>query len=477
MKKLALALFLMFGFSVSSAFAQYGQCPEGHCGAKSATVKRACDALKIPVVFVEYGADFCWCPCSCVAGQTLIYVPGNAQKRMDTFAIGDKVLALKGGSWIESTVTYSGAGGPPPEKPYPYAVFLQMANGAALITTADHVFILADKSLKRADRLTPDDVLLDTNLKPVRISSLAVGSYLGSLANITTDAPTPEGEGVGSIEGHIIATNGILSGDFYAQNWLVPQTQKNLPQLGTAAYTKVFSRKDALKLENNKLLKDGKIDFGEGRVFTPYKMSAIPDKAASFLPPEYEQPAEGVLSPLDYTVPYEMAEYIVYNYKRYYPEIIFTINWTDDRVNAYAWIEGGRRRVELLGGLIRHRAVKAEGVGLVLAHEIGHHYGGPPRYPAPSDWASCEGQSDYWGALVAERAVWWGPESVRQIKEGGFQLYNLFAFGLRVGNLFSLERGKAVAGCSHPPASCRLETYNAAARLDPKPACAGPEFK
>lgn len=122
---------------------------------------------------------------------------------------------------------------------------------------------------------------------------------------------------------------------------------------------------------------------------------------------------------------------------------------------------------------IRHRAVEIEGLGLVLAHEIGHHFGGAPRYPN-NPWASCEGQADYWGALVAMREVWWGGEALRQVRAGAEQLYNLFAHGLLMGlsEADAELQLAALAGCGHPPAACRRETYLAALTLDDKPACA-----
>jgi len=441
--------------------AEYGQCPVGHCGAKSALIKKVCDSKKLAVAFLEYNNDFCWCACSCVAGDTIVSLPGNKTKSMSEFKISDKVMVLSNGKWKAKTVTYSGAGGPEPERPYPYAVYIEVSNGSSIITTSDHAFLLSNKKLKRADRLTPHDILLDPRLGELTIKKLRVGSYMGRLANISTDAPRG-----GDYEGHIISTNNILSGDFYAQNNLVPQIWLKEPQIGTTEYRNKYQNSDAIDGESL----DEKIDFGDGKYFEPYKNAIIPSNAVSYLPPQNEEPIRELLAPLDSSVPYEIAEYIVWQYKRFYPDIKFEIHWTDERVNAYAWIQNGNRHVALLGGLIRHTYVKKEAVGLVLAHEMGHHYGGEPKYPN-NPWASCEGQSDYWGALVAERVVWWGPESLRQIKEGGKQLFDLFSGGLASGNLLASPTANKVA-CSHPPAYCRLQTYQAAARMDEKPTCA-----
>ncbi len=464
-------IILLSLLSLTAVAEEYGQCPENHCGLKSALIKKVCDNKKLPVAFLEYQGDFCWCQCSCVAGNTLISVPGDADRAIETIAIGDTVLALNNGQWKPSAVTYSGAGGPKPERPYPYAVFVQLDNGASLVTTSDHAFVLSDKSLKRADRLVPTDILLAKDLQPLRIKALSVGQYFGSLVNITTDAPTNSN----SLDGHVISTNGVLSGDFFVQNNLIPQSQLQLEQIGSSLYQSKYKSSEVISAKAmSALVKEGVIDLGEGRKFVPYKEVNTPKDAVSFLPKGQDIPRNDLLQTLDASVPYEIAEYVIWQFKRFYPEINFVIDWTNDVANAYAWQQNGQKYVSITGGLIRNIHIKQEAVGLVLSHEMGHHYGGLPRYTQSGNtWASCEGQSDYWGALVAQRQVWWGAEGLRQTKEGGKQLYNFFAYGL-IGGSQIANPIKAASDCSHPPAWCRLETYEAATRLDNKPACAGP---
>lgn len=417
---------------------------------------------------------------------------------------GQTVLALQNGKWVSKKVAYSGAGGPAPQTAYPYAVFVKLSNGSSIIATADHPFILANKSVKRADRLVPTDQLMSDSLKPLKIVSLKAGSYKGYLVNIMTNAPKKK-----SIEGHVISTNGVLSGDFYVQNYLTPQDKKRkLLQVGTNAYNKkyaAFFNQGAppfnimrMKIANtlkttkigtyslkkstiNKMLKAMKkrkapIKFSDGTVFTPYRKMQIPNGAHPFLPPGQDIPKRSFLKSLNSSVPYEIARYLVHHFERFYPKIKFVIDWPNDVANAYAWIQNGQRYVSITGGLLRHKHIGIEGASLVLAHEVGHHYGGLPRYTQQgSTWASCEGQSDYWGALIGMRQVWWGPEALKKTKTGAKQLYNFFAFGLVAGNLIKKPVKKPSSSlCSHPPAQCRLDTYLAAVRMDKKPSCAGP---
>ena len=117
--------------------------------------------------------------------------------------------------------------------------------------------------------------------------------------------------------------------------------------------------------------------------------------------------------------------------------------------------------------------MRQEGLGLVLAHEIGHHYGGPPLYP--NNGLSCEGQADWWGANIGMREVWWGEEYIRQTLAAADQLYDFFSNGL-IMTISEQEEATLFTtsgNCSHPPAACRRDTYIAATRAQPKPACAG----
>lgn len=84
----------------------------------------------------------------------------------------------------------------------------------------------------------------------------------------------------------------------------------------------------------------------------------------------------------------------------------FTVvrNWDDGTVNAYANQEGNNWFVNMFGGLARHQLVTDDGFMLVVCHETGHHLGGFPKYNG-TDWASNEGQADYFGTLKCMRRI------------------------------------------------------------------------
>lgn len=77
--------------------------------------------------------------------------------------------------------------------------------------------------------------------------------------------------------------------------------------------------------------------------------------------------------------------------------------WTSGEVNAYASREGSTWIISMFGGFARHAKVTYDGFMGVACHEMGHHLGGAPLYAR--DWASVEGQSDYYSTLKCLRRI------------------------------------------------------------------------
>ena len=86
-------------------------------------------------------------------------------------------------------------------------------------------------------------------------------------------------------------------------------------------------------------------------------------------------------------------------------ELIIDDNWQSSTVNASAEQEGNKCYLNMSGGLARHKLMTKDGFALVVCHELGHHLGGFPLY-GDDDWASNEGQSDYFAAMKCFRWVY-----------------------------------------------------------------------
>ncbi len=196
--------------------------------------------------------------------------------------------------------------------------------------------------------------------------------------------------------------------------------------------------------------------------------------------------------------------------------------WYDDTVNACASIgapcsqiqntkvqpSSKDRYVEMYGGLARHPYLSAEGLMLVICHEIGHHLAGYPRYGNNADVMSTEGQSDYFASAKCARLIYsaltpktnenwaWAnkskiPQEVQQScgKIFGNSVQSIYCMrsslaGLSLaqtlGSLSNIDprqlsfilKDKSIVQTtyeSHPKAQCRLDTYVAGALCNADP--------
>lgn len=197
------------------------------------------------------------------------------------------------------------------------------------------------------------------------------------------------------------------------------------------------------------------------------------------------------------------AVYVPIVKEKYGAHLFVERNWDDGTVNAYASQSGKEWKVAMFGGLARHEAVTPDGFTAVICHEVGHHIGGAPMYVGQGQWASDEGQSDYFAnskclKMVFERQDEQNIYALESEKNPEEQLVmdkcaTVFAddknkalcfrsamAGLSLATLlndlgggttpvkFSTPSKSQVARTSHshPAAQCRLDTYFAAALCD-----------
>jgi hypothetical protein len=150
------------------------------------------------------------CIGACLALGTLVAVPGGIRP-IESIKVGDQVLAagtdLK---WATYQVQFSAGTGP--RTLNPLVVYLH-CSGIQAIVTPDHLFLLSNKTLQRADRLTSADKLMSPDGLSIPIDSVVLGEFIGEIHAIATSVQKPEG----NFDGHLIVTNGLVSGDYTAQ--------------------------------------------------------------------------------------------------------------------------------------------------------------------------------------------------------------------------------------------------------------------
>lgn len=93
------------------------------------------------------------------------------------------------------------------------------------------------------------------------------------------------------------------------------------------------------------------------------------------------------------------VEAVLQRFRNTFPEIDYDVLWTSRTCNAQAFLAGAKRRVRLYGGLARHKEVSVAAIAWVIAHETGHHLGGPPLHPQ-FPWISSEERADAWAVSV-----------------------------------------------------------------------------
>lgn len=115
------------------------------------------------------------------------------------------------------------------------------------------------------------------------------------------------------------------------------------------------------------------------------------------------------------------AEALLSRFQQRFPSIHYDIYWETRLMNAQAFIGSKGRCVRLYGGLGRHRRLGVEAIAFALAHETGHHLGGPPRHPHYStisseeradEWACETGLPQVFGESVARR---YAERGIRQL--------------------------------------------------------------
>lgn len=165
--------------------------------------------------------------------------------------------------------------------------------------------------------------------------------------------------------------------------------------------------------------------------------------------------------------------------------------WDNPTVNASAQRMGNDYVLNMYGGLARHESITQDGMALVVCHEMGHHIGGAPKYGGGNNWASNEGQSDYFANMKClrrmfadEGASFTRPKGddagPRPACEASFQSEADRAMcvrgsmaGMSVTTLFRILRRESVIPRfdtpdpavvsrmydAHPGTQCRLDTY------------------
>ena len=95
-----------------------------------------------------------------------------------------------------------------------FSVYYRLPGGAtSLVVAADHVFLLSDFTLRRAEFLAPGrDELMSADGQPVPILSIKAGEGVAGLHHIATSDTIAT-----CVDGHLLNMKGVVTGDWALQ--------------------------------------------------------------------------------------------------------------------------------------------------------------------------------------------------------------------------------------------------------------------
>lgn len=158
-------------------------------------------------------------------GTKVVVAAESGYRFQDVEQIGfrDRVHALvkgeQGPEWKAHSVKYSYGTGP--EYAHPAIIRVSFGEGESqcdIAVTDDHLFLVTGGSLgggvlKRAKHLVPGaDMLVDPRGNEIPIRSITFATLRGGVHHIATGTNLDD-----TWEGHLIVTNGVVSGDYLLQ--------------------------------------------------------------------------------------------------------------------------------------------------------------------------------------------------------------------------------------------------------------------
>ncbi|WP_059051430.1 M48 family metalloprotease [Paenibacillus senegalimassiliensis] len=445
------------------------ECEAPHCSSSDPEINEICRQEGWPIghpVLTRDSKGPCTCQCSCFALNTPIMISDGITKAVQNIKVGDYIqVAGLDLVWRQKEVGFSAGSKGNRTTLQPSIVFISYGENQHLVVTPDSLFLTSDKKLKRADKLNVEDFLIGEHSDKIPINGVGIGNYRGGFHHIATDVDEPSE----NLDGHLIMANGVVCGDYTLQIKYHGNTFKkdfeNMLTVGTKEYNEKYGKLKRELIDNEAFIPS----------FEVHKVLPPPDARTFISNYEAKRHLEsGTFRSYTDHLSQTWIEYLFQQFKLHYPNVNYSLDWDNDEVNAVAWKDNEKRYVQVFGGLVRSTTLELEGLSLVIAHELGHHYGGEPTYDGE---LSCEGQADFYGARNIMRKVWFGEFYIQVMEKAIQQLKDFFEVPLR--NSFKEaafipeEEHPSISKCSHPPGICRIETYNAAVDLKSKPHCAG----
>lgn len=337
-----------------------------------------------------YATQTCYCCCSCLANGTRIAIP-DGTRVIEQFHVGDAVTVgnweAQQLSWSTGTVKFSSG----TDSGWASTmIFIQYTGDRRLIASPDHLFLMANGKLKRADRLVPGkDQLMSAEGTALDIYFVQSGKWSGGLHHIATDLKFN-----GSLNGHLINSAGVVSGDYCLQVNQYELVKMGLmdgpddtPVLGSESFAAAnphltVTRAAAVPTSANL----GALAAPKGfSAFNPEEGIYIPAGAAQFLTDDQADDIvkNKLASFRDLTSEsgVDAVNYLIKVFKAFYPSINILIDRANPKFNTWAFEMYGQQHLVISGEITRLNGLYADGYKFILAQGIARLLGATPNDP------------------------------------------------------------------------------------------------
>ncbi|WP_430444184.1 MAG: Ig-like domain-containing protein [Pseudomonas piscis] len=470
-------------------------CKAQHCSGVSTQINNTCKANGWPVNHLVLVCDStgacCNCTCSCLAFDTPVRQSATQTKSIQTFVVGDPVLAYdpNGQSQVRDVAFSNGTTVTSVQPEMAYVSFLVGKDEITVTVTMNHTFLGADRKLIQAQMLRPGYQVMLANGTPTEVTRLEVKSYTGGVWNISTSIGQPT-----NLDGHLIDTDGILSGDFSVQLFYDELADQGLavqrgtePAVTTRAHDAVVNS-HAASIKGVTLSARPKQDLaaflasasksaatslrsagaGAGGITLQGDHGftlAIPSQAINqgFLTQiqaeeaQHSQQAHSIRDP-------QRAGYCLWLFKLFqaiYPNIHFILDASSREANAFSLQLNKDQYVLVQGGLVRADALQWQGLALVLGYLVSRFSDSQPVGPTG---LLCKSVADYLAPSVLQSVF--NPLYPSVIFDAINQVETFFGY-------IPTKADHPETGCHATDLDCRIETYRRAISFEPSPPCAG----
>lgn len=451
-------------------------CDVNMCAQSQAGVDRKCHQKGWPAgtpfgIYLPDGS-MCFCCCSCFAYDTPIQVSTDTFKAIQDFIPGDPVLAA-GADLKWKTYKVDLSSGIEPTNTELFMVYVRYGKPGEeileLIVTEDHLFLMEGGKLAPASALKAGDKLMRADGVTVPVEQVYLGTYRGGVHHIST------GPFNGSLEGHLLNSNNVVTTDMAVKlehqtgsldrKFLVKDLDKRV-KVGSDEYIARYYDKDAKTFMANPT------EWPEGFTVTVRQdLVNIPDTAYSFITDDQARNIMDSGAPrrdFDSNAAIMKIQYVFQQFKGFYPDPMYLMDWNNPVPNGYAFNYYNQNIIVMTGGLLRLYALNNEGFALVICHLIARLYG----VPGTNKSIKCVGPADYEAVAGYFTSIYQAQQFPTQFPNALKQIQDFF-------NLMSEEfrKGDPDDRCNAPSTDCRIQTYLAAASVQPIPKCADPESR